>query len=169
MGGGNPHYLPGVCGFLPKKAETVKKAILGMIEHLALGKSVKSYYYEEGEEVCSWLTVVTYMKDEQFLKDNGLTFIPEHKTVAKAKGYKIWEKITEDSAKGINPTANTASLQMIMRNKFGWDKSTNHLNADNDEDEKQTIDPRLDAISKQLEAAKIAVTSLQAPSKDTEG
>ena len=41
---------------------------------------------------------------------------------AKSKGYNLWEQVVEDSAEGKNKDANTASLQMLMRNKFSWDK-----------------------------------------------
>ena len=42
--------------------------------------------------------------------------------MAETKGYQRWEAIAEASATGENEKANTASLQMVMRNKFGWDK-----------------------------------------------
>ena len=34
----------------------------------------------------------------------------------------IWEKVVQESANGKNRKANTASLQMWMRNRFKWDR-----------------------------------------------
>lgn len=41
---------------------------------------------------------------------------------AEAERYKLWFTNVSESALGTNKDANTASLQMIMRNMFGWDK-----------------------------------------------
>ncbi len=42
--------------------------------------------------------------------------------IAETKGKKYYEGVCRASANGDNQKANTASLQMIMRNKYGWDK-----------------------------------------------
>ena len=42
--------------------------------------------------------------------------------VANALAYQIWERRVKESANGENPHASTATLQMVMRVKFGWDK-----------------------------------------------
>jgi len=54
---------------------------------------------------------------------NEVEFDPLHKKIAEVKGFARWEKVVEDSATGKNKDANTASLQMLMRNKYGWDKT----------------------------------------------
>jgi hypothetical protein len=118
--------MPYTAGSFPiKKPATVIKAIAEFLKWLEMGKSVKSFSYQDPEdenEICSWASVVRYMKDPDFIKEHGLHCLPEQKERAKSKGYAIWEKHVEDSAIGLNEKANTASLQMIMRNKFGWDK-----------------------------------------------
>lgn len=107
----------------PKKdPQVVIKAIHKFLEWLAMGKAVKSFAYKDETDICSWSTVVKYMKDKEFLNKHGLESLPEHKEYSKSMGYQIWEEECERSAKGENEKSNTASLQMIMRNKFGWDK-----------------------------------------------
>jgi hypothetical protein len=58
----------------------------------------------------------------QKLLKNEDEFPAEQIQIAKSKGYAHWEKVVEDSADGSNQKASTASLQMLMRNKYGWDK-----------------------------------------------
>lgn len=84
-------------------------------EHLAKGKSKKSWYFEHEQLTCTWETMEKYLEDER-------EFDPIHKKISESKGYARWEQVVEDSAVGANKDANTASLQMVMRNKFGWDK-----------------------------------------------
>lgn len=85
--------------------------------HLAKGKSKKSWCFEHPNPKlsCTWETMEKYI-------ENAIEFDPIHKKIAETKGYAKWEQIVEDSAVGDNPDANTASLQMIMRNKFAWDR-----------------------------------------------
>lgn len=85
-------------------------------DHLAKGKAIKSWYYDKNGYKCVWATMLSY------IDKNPNEFDPIQKLVAEAQGYQLWEGITEGSAKGDNTKANTASLQMVMRNKFGWDK-----------------------------------------------
>lgn len=84
--------------------------------HLAKGKITRSWYFEHPD-----LTLCG-KRMEDLIKQNPQDFPAIKKDVAFAKGLKVWESVCEDSANGENRKANTASLQMIMRNKFGWDK-----------------------------------------------
>jgi hypothetical protein len=84
-------------------------------EHLAKGKSKKSWYFDHPQLRCTWETMEKYLVDE-------VEFDPIHKRIAEAKGFAYWEGVIEGSATGKNKHANTASLQMLMRNKYGWDK-----------------------------------------------
>lgn len=92
------------------------KAFNQFCEHLSKGKSIQSWYFEDGEHMCCWETMVSY------IEKNPLEFPAIKKKIAETKGYQYWESVCEDSAKGTNQNANTASLQMIMRNKYKWDK-----------------------------------------------
>ena len=102
-------------GIKIKDPETRQKAYESFCAHLAKGKNVKSWWYEDDEVVCSYQTMLSYIKDEA-------EFSPLKKLIAESQGYNKWENIAEQSADGTNKNANTASLQMVMRNKFGWDK-----------------------------------------------
>jgi hypothetical protein len=94
---------------------TRKKVYDAYVSWLSKGKSKKSFHYEDELTIATYLTVEKYMKEDP-------EFNPIHIQQAYAKGYAKWEQIVEDSASGINEKANTASLQMVMRNKFDWDK-----------------------------------------------
>ena len=59
-------------------------------------------------------------------------FDPALREIAHAESYKVWEKIVSDSATGNNPQANPASINMVMRNKFGWDRRDQGANAEVD-------------------------------------
>lgn len=84
--------------------------------HLAKGKSKRSWTFKHPELMLTWETMEKYIA-------NDPEFDPIKKELALADGYLAWEQVAEDSAKGVNKDANTASLQMVMRNKFGWDKN----------------------------------------------
>jgi hypothetical protein len=114
MGGG---AFPGnQNGVKIKSPDLRQKAYKQYCEWLSLGKSGRSFTFEEGDLMCTGKTI------ESYIANYPLEFPPVHKELAKSKGMAKWEQLVEDSAVGINQKANTASLQMLMRNKFGWDK-----------------------------------------------
>lgn len=85
-------------------------------DHIAKGKSKDSWYFEHEELTCTYRTFSKYLQDE-------VEFPPIKKDIAWTKGFQHWEAITEASATGADKKkSNTASLQMVMRNKYGWDK-----------------------------------------------
>lgn len=98
-----------------KDPEMRQRAYQSFCDHLAKGKAIKSWYFIEGDCACVWATMLEYIKDKE-------EFDPIQKEIALSQGYNKWESIAEESANGKNKQANTASLQMVMRNKFGWDK-----------------------------------------------
>ena len=83
--------------------------------HLANGRSPRSFTFEHPDFTITGQTVERMIRDD-------VEFPPIHKEIAEAKGFGYWEGVVIDSATGKNRFANTASLQMIMRNKFGWDR-----------------------------------------------
>jgi hypothetical protein len=113
-------------GIKIKDPELRQLAYKSFCEHIAKGRAIDSWYFEHPEATLSYKTMLKYIKDEE-------EFPPEQREIAKAKGYAHWEKVVEDSAIGINKDANTASLQMLMRNKFGWDKNTHKPTEDTGE------------------------------------
>lgn len=93
-----------------------QKAYKSFCDHLGLGKSIKSWFYDDDGVSCTWETMLWYTRDYPE------EFDPIKKEIAHIKGYQRWEKVVEESAEGRNKDANTATLQMLMRNKYGWDK-----------------------------------------------
>lgn len=98
-----------------KTSELKKMAYDQYCAHIATGKAKKSWYFEHPDLTLTWQTMEKYISEDN-------EFNPLQKEVAVCKGYQLWEQVVADSAKGINKDANTASLQMVMRNKFGWDR-----------------------------------------------
>lgn len=96
--------------------ELKKEAFRQYLEHLSKGKHKKSWYFKHPTICLSWETMEKYIKNEPDIFDS------EQIKQAMSAGYQKWEEIVESSAEGKNKDANTASLQMVMRNKFGWDK-----------------------------------------------
>jgi hypothetical protein len=112
-----PPPLGNKYGLALKDPKIRQKAYKLFCDHLAKGKSIKSWCYEDDEgNSCTWGTMLSYIKDSPH------EFDPIKKELAEIKGYNRWEEVAEASAEGKNKRANTASLQMVMRNKFGWDK-----------------------------------------------
>jgi len=99
----------------PELRQTAYKAYCA---HIAKGKSKRSWYM-------SHPVSLTYETIEKYIRMNPMEFDPDEKKLAEAMGYGKWEGVVEASAEGKNKEANTASLQMLMRNKYGWDKAEN--------------------------------------------
>jgi len=108
-----------------KNPDIRQQAYAEYCEHVASGLSTDSFYFEHEQLTCTYKTLLSYI--EKYPDE----FPAIHMEVAKMKGYQGWEKVVADSAKGQNVKANTASLQMIMRNKFGWDKEKKDVNKQN--------------------------------------
>jgi len=85
--------------------------------HLAKGKNKRTWRFRHPTGIS-----VTWETMEKYIKEDPIKFDPIHKEIAYIDGYAVWEEICDGSAIGTNRNANTASLQMVMRNKFGWDK-----------------------------------------------
>lgn len=100
-----------------KTPELKEEAYRQYCEHLAKGKSKRSWYFEHPELTMTWETM------EKYIAQNKQDFEPIKKEIAESKGFAIWEEICELSAQGKNKAV-TPSLQMVMRNKFNWDKET---------------------------------------------
>ena len=103
--------------------------------HIASGMVKKSWYFEHPELTLTWETM------EKYIATDPCNFDPRKKEAAFAKGYQYWEKVVNSSAEGKNKDANTATLQMLMRNKFGWDKE--------ESGQKDTTQPLVVEIAKQ--------------------
>lgn len=128
------HFAKGnKIGIKLKDKKIRQEGYLSYCAHIARGKSKKSWYFEHPDHSCTWQTMEKYILDEA-------EFNPIHKEIAWSKGYAKWEQVVEDSAEGKNKDANTASLQMLMRNKYEWDKENSV--------QKETTEPLVKAIAK---------------------
>jgi|SRR5665213_3208562 len=127
-----------------KTADVRQMAYDQYCAHLAKGKSKKSWVFRHGEITCTWETMDKYLENE-------VEFPPIKKRMAEAEGLKRWEQVVEDTADGTNRRANVAALQMLMRNKFGWDKPS----VDNPQAES--------AYNKQFEALMRQISGYQKP------
>lgn len=100
-----------------KTKESKEKVYLNYCNWIASGKSHKSWYYDQDGLTLTWKTIESYIKEDEDLD-------PIHKELAIAKSFAVWEQRGEDMVLGIIKNCQPAIYQMIMRNKFGWDKNT---------------------------------------------
>lgn len=85
--------------------------------HLARGKVKQSWWFETKKGVS-----ITWETMENYIKANPTAFSPEKMKIAKAKGLDRWEETIGKQAEAAKKYPNTATLQMKMRNTFGWDR-----------------------------------------------
>jgi hypothetical protein len=153
-------HLGNTYGLAIKDPEVRQKAYKSLCEHLSKGLSYHSWFYEDEEgNSCVGKTMLSY------IKGNPSEFPSIKKDVADAKGFAFWEGVLMDSATGKNKDASTASLQMIMRNKYGWDKEDKQENQ-NQNRALATNYPKLDPNDIRVS---VQVLSPQLPNPDTLG
>lgn len=85
--------------------------------HIAKGKDKKSWFFKHPDLTLTWQTM------ERYIADDPVVFNPLKKELAYSEGYQHWEAIAEGLADGSNKKACVPALQMIMRNKFKWDRA----------------------------------------------
>lgn len=122
-----------------KTPELCAEAYKQYCAHIANGKSKRSWCFDHPELTLTWETMEKYLEDE-------VVFDPKKKKIAESKGFAKWEKVCEESADGTNRKANTASLQMIMRNKFGWDKESKQSGSPVDESHGKNLDKMMNKL-----------------------
>lgn len=108
-----------------KTPEQKERAYQAYCDHISNGFSKATFVYKSDDFSVSYKTL------DKYIEENPIEFPPIHIEFALIESQYYWEKIVKGSAEGTNKDANTASLQMIMRNKFGWDK----INQSNDKNE----------------------------------
>lgn len=133
-------------GVVLKDPEMRQRAFNQLCQHLAKGKSLRSWYFEEGDHMCCYSTMMSY------IEKNPLEFASIKKTISEIKGYQYWESVCEDSATGVNPDANTASLQMVMRNKYKWDAKEDKSDKEPDNADMVDKDNRIMELEAKLSA-----------------
>lgn len=116
-----------------KTEEQMKKVYESYCDHLAKGKVKRSWYYDQDGLTLTWETM------EKYINNEPSNFDPLKKEIAFSKGMQKWESVVEGSAEGTNKDANVATLQMLMRNKYGWDKE--------DAGQKETTQPLVKTLA----------------------
>lgn len=105
--------------YQPNKYETNPHRCLEAFEeyckHMEAGYKRQAFFFSTDDFIISYKTLDNYMKDMPDI------FPLEEFERSQAAGQLTWEKIAEDCALAKKPH-NTATLQMVMRNKCGWDK-----------------------------------------------
>lgn len=84
--------------------------------HIAQGLSKECFTFKHEGLTCTFRTL------ERYIAENPVEFPPIHKEIAECESLKSWEMTAHDMAKGKIRNCQPAVLQMIMRNKFGWDR-----------------------------------------------
>lgn len=92
--------------------------------HLAKGKDKKSWYFDHPDMQLTWKTM------EKYIAEDPIVFPPDKKEMAYSQGYQHWEGIAEGLADGSNKQACVPALQMVMRNKFKWDRADERFDRD---------------------------------------
>ena len=103
-------------GLKLKDPDVRQEAYMKFCDWLSKGKSPRSFTFKKGDLKCTGQTI------ESYIALDPVEFPPIHKQFSFCEGHALWEQVVEDSATGLNKEANTASLQMLMRNKYEWDK-----------------------------------------------
>lgn len=98
-----------------KDKETKDKVYKDYCDHIASGKSHKSWYYDKDGLLLTWVSIETYIKNDEDLD-------PLYKQIAISKSLDIWESLGKDMMLGQYEKCQPAIFQMFMRNKFQYDR-----------------------------------------------
>ena len=85
--------------------------------HIAKGKPKEAWYFEHPDMTIIWETM------EQYIKDFPADFPSINKKMAESQSYGKWFDKGEEMMTS-QEKCQPAIYQMIMRNKFGWDKES---------------------------------------------
>lgn len=140
------------CAVKLNSDELKRDAYAQYCAHIASGIPKKAWCFEHPELTLTWETMEKYIREEPGVFD------PIHKKVSETKSLKYWFSILAASATGDNKDANTASLQIIMRNKFKWDMKDAQQDEDTSESA-QAHNQLMKEISQQQKAAREVASS----------
>jgi|ERR1700759_622974 len=118
-----------------KEPEIRQQAYDEYCKWLEKGKSSRSFTFEHELYTCTGQTL------EAYIKNNPTEFPAIKREIAMNKGLNRWESVVEDAADGKNKEASIPGLQMLMRNKYGWDK---------EEKKKEGADEQVSALLAEL-------------------
>lgn len=127
-----------------KEPAVRQKAFQEMCDWVANGKSYKSFVFYHGD------IKMTGEGIEEMSRRHPEEFDSQEKEVAHALAYQYWERILEDTATGRNPHGNTATLQMVFRNKFGWDRRDGTVQSEVDKEKFKFLSDWMDRTFKEV-------------------
>lgn len=96
--------------------ELRQKVFEHYLRHIEKGKDKKRWYYDEDGITLIYESLTYYF--ERYPEE----FDSDKRGMAENKGFQIWEEVCEQTAKGKDKEASIPALNMVMRNKYGWDK-----------------------------------------------
>ena|SRR5215469_8368200 len=116
--------LVGNTNNLKLKTEDVQKAAyMAYCQWIAAGRGKQGFVFdfetEDGQK-----GFVTYQTVEKCLKDQRFDLDPSHMERAQNFSYQVWENTGIEMMQGKVDKCQPAIYQMMMRNKFSWDKET---------------------------------------------
>jgi hypothetical protein len=128
---------------LMSEPELKQLAYIDYCEWVASGKSKDSWRWRKDDRL-----LCTFKTMERYMAESPTEFPAIKMEGAKCDSKAYWESVVADSATGKNKQANTASLQMLMRNKFGWDKHDQSIETNESHVQQIAKDIRSDTLSK---------------------
>lgn len=116
--------LKGNTNKLKLKTEEIQKtAYLAYCNWIATGRGKQGFVFdyetEDGQQgFVTWQTLENYIKAQRFDLD------PSYKEKAENLSYQVWENTGIEMMQGKVDKCQPVIFQMMMRNKFGWDKES---------------------------------------------
>lgn len=112
-----------VNGLKLKTEELQQTAYAAYCNWIAGGRGKQGFVFdyetEDGEKgSVTWQTLENYIKEQRFALN------PLHKERAENIAYQVWENTGIEMMNGKVEKCQPAIYQMMMRNKFGWDKES---------------------------------------------
>lgn len=113
---GNTNYLK------LKKEDQQQAAYDAYCNWIASGRGIRGFVFECKDEETDKIITITWQTVENYIKAKRFEFDPTKKEKAENLSYQVWEHMGVDMMNGKVPKCQPAIYQMMMRNKFGWDK-----------------------------------------------
>lgn len=107
-----------------KTDEARQMAYQAYCEWIASGRGRQGFVFEYKKDDSEEFDYITWQTMENYLKDKRFNLDPVHKEVAENLAYQTWENIGCNMMNGLVEKCQPAIYQMMMRNKFGWDKES---------------------------------------------
>jgi hypothetical protein len=91
---------------------------------IASGKGRQGFVFECEDEETNKIVTITWQTIENYIASKRFDLDPIHKEKAENFSYQVWENVGVEMMQGKVDKCQPAIYQMMMRNKFGWDKET---------------------------------------------